>query len=157
MRKNLFAILLRRPRPRPGPSPLAQARAPAKKDGKSKLAARKNSEKNAGFSPFGAGYPSLKVKNDEKCDNSTHTHPNPTFLTGNSMPKPGEGSETSPRGFSKPWHRISCQKCVIWMHMCRVMSLFVVFEGFGKLQSPFSGFGNPFLGFGDSGGALEGF
>ena len=30
-------------------------------------------------------------KNDENGHNSTHTHPNHTFLTGNSMPRPGEG------------------------------------------------------------------
>ena len=30
-------------------------------------------------------------KNDEKCNNSANTHPNPAFLTGNLMPRPGEG------------------------------------------------------------------
>ena len=37
---------------------------------------------------------------------------------------PGPGS----RGFSRPWHRISRQKCRIWMRMCRDMTIFVVFE-----------------------------
>ena len=41
--------------------------------------------------------------------------------------KPG----TSARGFSRPCHRISRQKCVIWMRICRVTVVFVVFEKFG--------------------------
>ena len=59
--------------------------------------------------------------------------------------------------FSRPWSSISRQKRRIWMRMCRVMSLFVVFEGFGKLWTPFGGFGIPFLWFSDLGGVLEGF
>ena len=38
-KKHTFSILLRRPRPWPGPGPPAQGQAPAKKDGKFKLAA----------------------------------------------------------------------------------------------------------------------
>ena len=35
-------------------------------------------------------------KNGEKGNNSAHTHPNHTFLTGNSTSRPGEGFGTSP-------------------------------------------------------------
>ena len=34
------------------------------------------------------------------------------------------GPGTSARGFSRPRHRISRQKCRIWMRMCRDMTLF---------------------------------
>ena len=37
---------------------------------------------------------------------------------------------TMSKAFSRPWHRISRQKCWIWMHMCRVIAFFVVFENF---------------------------
>ena len=40
------------------------------------------------------------------------------------------GPGTSARGFSRPWHRISRQKCRIWMRMCRDMTIFVIFEKF---------------------------
>ena len=44
LKKKTFSILLRRPRP--GPVPRAQARAPAKKDGKFKFTARKPAKKS---------------------------------------------------------------------------------------------------------------
>ena len=40
------------------------------------------------------------------------------------------GPGTSARGFSRPWHRISRQKCRIWMRICRVTTISVVFEKF---------------------------
>ena len=43
------------------------------------------------------------------------------------------GLGTGPRGFSRPWHRISRQKCVIWMRIYRVMTIFVVFGKFGAV------------------------
>ena len=39
------------------------------------------------------------------------------------------------KAFSRPRRSISRQKYRIWMRMCRVMPLFVVFEGFGKLRT----------------------
>ena len=41
------------------------------------------------------------AKDEEKCNNSTHTHPNHSFLTGNSTSRPGEGFGTGP-GPPKP-------------------------------------------------------
>ena len=38
------------------------------------------------------------------------------------------GPGTGARGFSRPRHRISRQKCRIWMRMCRDMTIFVVLE-----------------------------
>ena len=46
-------------------------------------------------------------------------------------------SGTGPKGFARPRGSISRQKCRIWMRMCRVIAFFVVFDGFGKLQTPF--------------------
>ena len=43
------------------------------------------------------------------------------------------GPGTGPRGFSRPWHRISRQKCRIWMRMCRVTGVFAVSQKFGTL------------------------
>ena len=38
------------------------------------------------------------------------------------------GPETMSKAFSRPWHRISRQKCRIWMRMCRDMTLFNFLE-----------------------------
>ena len=65
------------------------------------------------------------------------------------------GSRTMSKAFSRPWGSISCQKCRIWMRMCRVTSLFVAFVRFWKLRRPFQWFGVPFLWFWDLGGVLR--
>ena len=83
-------------------------------------------QKNAGYSPKGwlaQSILSFKLfKNVENGHNSTHTHPNPSFLTGNSMPRPGEASGTGPG--PKKQQKI-CKIC-----------LFGPFFGPGRLQAP---------------------
>ena len=52
-------------------------------------------------------------KNDEKWNNSTHTHPNRPFLTGNSTSRPGEGFGMGPG----PQKRTkNFKKCKFWSH-----------------------------------------
>ena len=48
------------------------------------------------------------------------------FLIFSTFLEPGTGS----KAFSRPWHRISRQKCRIWMRICRDMTIFVIFEKF---------------------------
>ena len=51
------------------------------------------------------------------------------------------GPGTGPRGFSRPCHRISRQKCRIWMRICRDIAIFVVFEKFCVFWKGFARFG----------------
>ena len=43
-----------------------------------------------------------QFKNDENGRNSVNTHPNHSFLTGNSMSRPGEGPGSSPGSQKRP-------------------------------------------------------
>ena len=64
------------------------------------------------------------------------------------------GPGTMSKAFSRPWGSVSRQKCRIWMRICQVIALFVLFDGFGKLPTPFWWFGVPFLWFWDLGRVL---